>query len=93
MDLTLNSLTQIAYIKDWDQTDWDARKGEIPWNYTIEFDPSLDQSVIASLNTGRELFYDRRTIYVQQWIGSSMVVYQETIFVQQLLPLPTEPVA
>lgn len=91
MNLTISDLGQTAYIQNWDQTDWDAHKDEIPWNYTIEFDPNVDETVLSSLNTGRELYYSQRTIYIQEWIGNTMIVYPQIIFVQQLLPLPADP--
>lgn len=91
MNLTLNDFTKTAYIQDFDQTEWDAQYSTIPWDYKIEFNPSVDDAILNGLNTGRELLYDQRTIYVQEWIGNTMIVRPQIIFVQQLLPLHSDP--
>lgn len=91
MILTLNDVMQIAYVNDWDQTDWDAQKATIPWNYTIEFSPNIDDTALSGLNTGRQITYVPRTVYVTEWIDNTMIVRPQTIFVQQLLPLENDP--
>ena len=91
MILTINDFAKIASVQDWNQDDWDAQKGTIPLDYTIEFDPILTYDVLESISGGREIHYDQRTIYVQEWIGDTMVVRPQIIFVQQLLPFPSDP--
>lgn len=91
MNLNLDSGSLKAYIQDWDQAGWDAQSGTIPWNYTIEITPSVPDDVLNGLNTGRQLMYDQRNSYVTEWYGNTMVVRPVVVFVQQLLPLPSDP--
>jgi hypothetical protein len=69
MILTLNDSTKTASIQDWDQSDWDLQKDTIPWDYTIEFDPMIDGGILDTIRNDREVHYDQRTIYIQEWIG------------------------
>lgn len=89
MILSKNDDSKIAYVRDWDQASWDVQKYDIPSDYKIEFEPSVDFSVIDSIREGREVFYEQRTIYITEWIDNTRIVRPEIIFVQQLLPLPT----
>lgn len=91
MILTIDSDLKIAYVNDWDQDSWDAQKSSIPWDYKIEFDQPIDIGALENIRDGRDILYDRRITYVTEWIGNAMIVRQETIFVQQLLPLPADP--
>lgn len=91
MELVMDDSMQVARVYDWDQSDWDAQKDSIPWNYTIEFIPSIDPEVIDSLNTGRTMKYVPRIGYKTEWIGETMIVQPETVYFQQLLPLPEDP--
>lgn len=93
MILTLNDSMKIANVKDWDQTDWEIYKDDIPWDYTIEFDPMIDGGILDIIRNGREVHYDKRTIYVTEWIGNTMIVRPQIIYVQQLLALPSDPSA
>ena len=93
MILTINDFSKVANVQDWNLDDWDAQKSTIPWDYTIEFDPIVSSDILESISDGREIHYDQRTIYVQEWIGNTMIVRPQIIFVQQLLPLPSDPSA
>lgn len=91
MILTINDIAKVASVQNWDQEGWDAQKSTIPWDYTIEFDPIVDSATLENISNGREIHYDQRTIYVTEWIGSTMIVRPQIIFVQQLLPLASDP--
>jgi hypothetical protein len=91
MILTLNDSTKTASVQDWDQVDWGLQKDSIPWDYTIEFIPMIDGDTLDTIRNGREVHYDQRTVYVTEWIGNTMIVRPQTIYVQQLLPLPSDP--
>lgn len=93
MILTFNDSTKTASIQDWDQSDWDLQKDTIPWDYTIEFDPMIDGGILDTIRNDREVHYDQRTIYIQEWIGNTMIVRPQIIYVQQLLPLASDPSA
>ena len=93
MILNINDFAKVANVQDWNQDEWGAQKGIIPWNYTIEFDPIIINDMLESIRDGREINYDQRTIYVQEWIGNTRIVRPQIIYVQQLLPLPSDPSA
>jgi hypothetical protein len=89
MNLILNDDMRIAYVLDFDETEWNTEKSKIPWNYIIEFQPNIDDT--QKLNTGRELKYDIRSTYVSYRQDSAFICYPVTSYVQQLLALPSDP--
>ena len=50
MILTINDISKIAYIQDFDQSEWDAQYSTIPWDYKIEVTPSVDDAILNGLN-------------------------------------------
>lgn len=88
MNITLDDDNQIAFVYDFDESDWTTESATIPEAYTIEFHPGVDGNVLDSLNTGRAINYKTVTRYVNQVFGKGFVAVPQIYQVQQLLPLP-----
>lgn len=87
MNLSLDDTTQMALVGDWNAEDWAAQSSSIPDTYTIQFQPSLNDTDLQSLNTGRAVVYQPQIVYEVQPLGDNgYTSTPSTVYVQQLLP-------
>jgi hypothetical protein len=90
MEITLDDLSLTANVTDFDQSDWSSQSSTIPDDYTIAFNPSVDEATLQSLNTGRTINYVQKVVYTTSVLGNGYVSMPSLVVVQQLLPLSTQ---
>jgi hypothetical protein len=86
MNLSVDDARQMIQVYDFNQTDWNANTIPIPDEYTIQFQPSLDQTVLESIANGREVSYATQIAYANRPFGTGYITESYTVSLQQLLP-------